>query len=272
MNEQERKQHIQKTFNTVAEGYDRPALRFFADAAAILPELLQLQGHEHLLDVATGTGQAARALARHVPRGHVVGIDFSEGMLDVARAHAARQGLRNIDFTPMDMQSMTFAPRTFDGANCSFGIFFVEDMNTQLKHIATQVKVGGTVLACSFYESSFLPLSELFFARLEKFGIQRPPVAWKRIATEEKSSALFQLAGLASVKSQRRDLSYQLTDAEQWWDIIWFAGFRGLVNQLAPAQLTQFKREHLAEINDIATPDGIPLKVEILFTQGRVGA
>lgn len=270
MNDTERKQHIQKTFDTVAPGYDRPALRFFANAAAVLPELFKFRGDEQVLDVATGTGQAARALACHVPRGRVTGVDFSEGMLAQARTHAAAQNLSNTEFLFMDMQAMTFASRRFDAANCSFGLFFVEDMDGLLRHIAAQVKPGGTVLACSFYDTSFEPLSDLFFDRLEKFGIARPPVAWKRIASEEKGAALFKRAGLIDVHAQRRDLGYHLRNAEEWWDIIWFAGFRGLVNQLAPDALTEFKREHLAEIGARSTAEGLKLDVEIVFTQGRV--
>jgi hypothetical protein len=126
------------------------------------------------------------------------------------------------------------------------------------------------IAACSFYDTSFLPLSDLFFNRLEKFGIERPPVGWKRIATEEKGAELFQRAGLTNVRAERRDLSYALRDADQWWDIIWYAGFRGLVNQLAPDALTQFKREHLEEIASRATNEGIPLNVEVVFTRGGV--
>ncbi len=261
---------IQATFNTVAPGYDNPGLAFFARSAAVLPELFRFRGDEHVLDVATGTGQAARAIASHLPRGHVTGIDFSEGMLARAREHAAAQKLSNITWAAMDMQAMTFAPRTFDAANCSFGVFFVEDMIGLVKGIATQVKPGGTVTACSFYDTSFLPLSDLFFERLETFGIERPPVGWKRVATEQKGIELFQQAGLTDVRAERRDLSYSLRDADQWWDIIWYAGFRGLVNQLAPDALTRFKQEHLEDIASRAHAGGIPLSVEIVFMQGRV--
>jgi ubiquinone/menaquinone biosynthesis C-methylase UbiE len=272
MDEQERKQLIKATFNTVAPGYDNPGLAFFARAAAVLPEFFNFRGDERVLDVATGTGQAARALARHVPRGRVTGVDFSAGMLGRAREHAAQQQLHNIEFREMDMQAMAFAPRSFDAANCSFGLFFVEDMEGLLRHIAAQVRPGGAVVACSFYDTSFLPLGDLFFERLEKFGIQRPPVGWKRICTEEMGMDLFRRAGLASVRAERRDLSYTLRDAEQWWDIIWYAGFRGLVNQLAPDALTEFKREHLDDIGRHATRDGIPLSVQIVFTTGRAQA
>ena len=56
MNDEERKQMIKETFNTVSEGYDNPALRFFEDSATHLAGYLKLKGSEHVLDVASGTG------------------------------------------------------------------------------------------------------------------------------------------------------------------------------------------------------------------------
>lgn len=268
MNEQERKQHIRNTFDTVSPGYENPGLRFFEHAAAALPEVFGLRGDEQVLDVACGTGQAARALARSLPRGRVTGVDFSDGMLSQARAKAA--ALNNIEFHAMDMQAMTFAPRSFDAANCSFGLFFVEDMIGLLRDIAARVRPGGSVVATSFYDTAFAELAELFFARLEKFGIERPPVGWKRISTEARGAELFGAAGLPDMRAQRRSVGYFLRDANEWWDVIWFAGFRGLVNQLKPDALTEFKREHLADIQQRATADGIWLDVDVLYFKATV--
>lgn len=108
----------------------------------------------------------------------------------------------------------------------------------------------------------------LVFQRFAQFGIEKPPLAWKRISTEEKLSALFQSANLTEIKVQRKNLGYYLSGADEWWDLIWFAGFRSLVNQLTPQQLEKFKTEHLAEIQNLATTDGIWLDVEVLYAIG----
>lgn len=268
MSKQDRKVMIQATFNTVAEGYDNHALRYFADSAKQLTAYLNLRGDETLLDVATGTGSNALLLAQHLPSGHVTGIDFSTGMLQQASAKAELAAIHNVDFIEMDMQQLSFSDDKFDVATCAFGIFFVEDMEGQLKHIVSKVKAGGKIAITCFYDNAFLPLIDLFFQRIAQFGIEKPPLAWKRISTEEKLGALFQSANLTEIKVQRKNLGYYLSGADEWWDLIWYAGFRALVNQLSPQQMEKFKAEHLAEIQKLATAEGIWLDVEVLYAVG----
>ena len=245
-------------------------MAFFHNAAAHLPDIFTFQGDEHLLDVATGTGIAIAALSAALPRGKITGIDLSEGMLAQARIRAQELGLTNVELRYMDMQQIAFEEGHFDAANCSFGLFFLPDMLSLLKHIASKVKAGGQVVACSFYQGAFEPNIDLFLARIQRFGVAPPPFTWKNISTEAQFRALFTSAGLSDVQIHRHDIGYSLNDAEAWWRVIWYGGFRGLVAQLDEAQLIQFKREHLAEIAALAGEHGIPLNVEALFACGRV--
>ncbi len=268
MNEQQRKVMIKETFNTVASGYDNRALRFFHQSAEHLVTYLDLNGNASVLDIATGTGYAALAVAKNIPHGHVTGIDFSTGMLTQARAKALAANLPNINFMEMDMQALEFPQHHFDAAVCAFGIFFVEDMEFQLKHITDKVKPGGKIVFCGFYEDAFLPMVEVFFNRIQRYGVEKPPLSWKRIATEDKAAALCHTADLKNVRVERKDLGYYLQDASEWWDMLWYAGFRGLINQLEPQAMERFKKEHLAEIQNLATDKGIWLDVKVLYGIG----
>ena len=270
MNDQERKAQVQKTFDTVAEGYGTEGMEFFHNAANHLPQVFQLNGHEHILDVATGTGIAAAVLAAHLPHGKVTGIDLSENMLLYARARAKSLGLENIDLQSMDMQHISFDNASFDAANCSFGLFFLPDMQGLLSHIASKVKPGGEVVASSFYQGSFEPHVDLFLERIQRYGVNPPDITWKQICTEDQIYDLFTEAGLTNVQTRRFDIGYPLNDAEDWWRIIWYAGFRGLLMQLGEPQLEQFKAEHLAEIEALRTGEGIPLNITALYASGRV--
>ena len=268
MDENAIKVMIQQTFNTVAAGYDNRALRYFADSAHHLADVLKLRGDEHVLDVATGTGSNALAIARQLQTGKVTGVDFSSGMLGQAKAKAGQEGISNASFLEMDMQKLEFADNYFDAASCAFGVFFVKDMGGLLKHIASKVNKGGRIGITTFYDSAFQPLVELFFSRIEQYGIERPSISWKRISTEKKLVDLFASANLGEVSVSRKNLSYHLSNAGEWWDVIWYAGFRGLVDQLALQDLKEFKQVHLDEIQQLATTEGIWLDVKVLYAVG----
>lgn len=270
MNEAERKLHIRKTFDSVSEHYDCHALRYFAHAAARLPELFAFRGDEQVLDVACGTGTPALVLAPHVPTGQVTGIDASPGMLAVAQRKLQQSGFNNVCFQQQDMTALPFSAGTFDAVNCSFGIFFIEDMPALIRHITRTIKPGGQLITTHFYQGAFAPLSELFLARVESYGIELPPIGWKRLASEEQNVALFKQAGLTAMTTQRQSVGYYLQDEQAWWDVVWNAGYRGLLNSLDEGALAQFKAEHLAEIAQYQTAQGIALDIDVIYTRGRV--
>jgi ubiquinone/menaquinone biosynthesis C-methylase UbiE len=269
MDEQQRKAMLKETFDTVSSGYDGGALRFFPQSAQNMVSLLDLRGDEHVLDVACGTGHASLAVARMLPNGRVTGVDFSAGMLDQARRKAAAQGIGNIGLLERDMTALGFPADSFDVALCAFGIFFVDDLDAQLAHIASVVKPGGKVMISSFQEEHyFQPLREMMLARLRTHAIAIPPPTWKRVGNEAACRALFDKAGLMNTRVEPRNVGYYLNSAERWWDVVWNAGFRRLVSLLPEDARARFKQEHLKEVEALATKDGIWLDVGVLYTVG----
>lgn len=259
---------VRETFDTVAAGYDNQSLRFFQDSARKMAAYFNPPENIHLLDVATGTGNAAITLAGYLPQAKITGVDFSPAMLAQARAKAMAENIGNVEFLEMDMQALEFPSDCFDAAVCAFGIFFVEDMERQLKHISDKVKPGGRILVSCFCEGSFSPCVDLFLDRIEQYGIARPPLRWKRIATEAGCTSLFQDAWLTDIRVDRKDLGYYLESADKWWDVIWNGGFRGLIEQLPTDVLHKFRNEHLQEIEKLSTKDGIWLNLEVLHAIG----
>jgi len=260
----QRKEFIRQTFDAVCDGYDNHSLRFFSESAAHLVDQLPLTGSEQVLDVATGTGAVALALAPRLAGGGVTGIDLSPGMLGRAADKAAKRGIANASFLPMDMTALDFPSGHFHCATAAFALFFVDDMEACLRGIVDCLKPGGHVAACSFSEDAFSPYVDLFLEGIERQGVQIPPMSWKRLATDDALRALYDAAGLKDIRLDRRDLSYRLPNADAWWDVLWNAGFRGLLNQLSESDPARFRAEHLAEISRVSRDWSIPLRVEVL--------
>ena len=97
----------------------------FGPWAAEVVERAAPQPGEYLLDVACGTGPAARYAAdRTGPTGRVIGVDIDEGMLEVARGCAEREGYK-IEWQKEDVSSLPFEDQLFDvvvllPGDCSF--------------------------------------------------------------------------------------------------------------------------------------------------------
>jgi ubiquinone/menaquinone biosynthesis C-methylase UbiE len=128
----------------MAAGFD--AARFGGPIGQLLLEdqeriLFQFLGgvkQVHILDLGTGTGRAAMALAR---RGAVVtGVDASSEMLSVARRRAAEEGL-SIEFTEGDAHALVFPDRAFDAAVCFRLLMHVPDWRQAIRELC---RVAGS--------------------------------------------------------------------------------------------------------------------------------
>src|SRR6476661_6859001 len=107
------------------------------------------------LDVATGTGDLAIALRERGAR--VVGADFAEKMLEVARRKAP-----DIDFRTGNALALEFGDNEFDAATVGFGARNFDDLDRGLSEMARVVKPGGRVVVLEITTPQKPPLSSFF--------------------------------------------------------------------------------------------------------------
>ena len=263
------KQNAIAVFNLVASHYDNPSMRFFPFCADRLISHLRPAPDAKILDVATGTGVVALAAAQALgPNGRVQAIDLAENMLNKAMANFQRAGLSNVDFHVMDAESLEFKSRYFDAVICSFGIFFLPDMQAGLTSWRQVLKPGGRVMFTTFASNAFQPLADLFRQRMETMGIVIPTESWMRLTTEQECQDLLESAGFTEIQIVKEQLGYHLNSPDDWWEIIYSSGFRGYLEQLDTEQLGRFRIEHLAEVQSLMTDKGLWLDVETLFSTG----
>jgi demethylmenaquinone methyltransferase / 2-methoxy-6-polyprenyl-1,4-benzoquinol methylase len=106
-----------------------------------------------VLDVATGTGDLAIAIARKHPLSTVVGVDPSENMLAVGRTKLEKLGLADrVTLAAGDAEQLDFPADSFDGATIAFGIRNVPDRARGLAEMARVVKPGGRVCVLELSE------------------------------------------------------------------------------------------------------------------------
>ena len=99
------------------------------------------------VDVCCGTGDLSLALWRRVePRGRVVGVDFAQNMIDIAREKARHAGAGGTEFMQGDALALPFGDDQFDASTVAFGIRNVTDLDGCLREMSRVVRPGGKVV------------------------------------------------------------------------------------------------------------------------------
>jgi demethylmenaquinone methyltransferase/2-methoxy-6-polyprenyl-1,4-benzoquinol methylase len=124
-------------------------------------DLAVLAPGDRALDVATGTGDLALELARRVgPAGEVVGSDFSEGMLELARRKGADAA--NVRFEQANALALPYADGEFAAATVGFGARNFSDLAQGLREMTRVVRPGGRVVVLEITTPTRPPLSTFF--------------------------------------------------------------------------------------------------------------
>ncbi|MBV8218130.1 MAG: ubiquinone/menaquinone biosynthesis methyltransferase [Solirubrobacterales bacterium] len=122
-------------------------------------DLAELSPGGRALDVATGTGDLALELAARVaPRGEVVGVDFSEKMLEHARTKAGDR----VRFESGNALALDYAGDEFDAATVGFGARNFSDLDRGLAEMTRVVRPGGRVVVLEITAPRRPPLSTFF--------------------------------------------------------------------------------------------------------------
>ncbi len=104
----------------------------------------ELAPGDSALDVCCGTGDLALELARRVGRsGSVVGCDFSEPMLDLARRKAERRGIPGVRFEYADALQLPYEDGSFDAVTVGFGVRNLADLDRGLAEMTRVLRPGG---------------------------------------------------------------------------------------------------------------------------------
>jgi demethylmenaquinone methyltransferase/2-methoxy-6-polyprenyl-1,4-benzoquinol methylase len=140
---------------------------------------LDLQPRERVLDVAAGTGTSSAALARS--GAHVVGCDFSLGMLRVGAA----AGHDGVELIAGDALRLPFADASFDAVTISFGLRNTADVDLALRELLRVTKPGGRLVVCEFSHPTWRPFRTVYVEYLMRL---LPPVV-RRISSDPEAYA-----------------------------------------------------------------------------------
>ena len=178
-----KKKQVEQMFDNISSNYDglNRVISFGIDVKwrRKVVRMVESRSPNHILDIATGTGDLAINLSKTGAK-KIIGLDISEGMLQVGRKKIDQKGLSGkIEMIQGDSEALPFDDNTFDAITVAFGVRNFENLEKGLLEILRVLKPGGifVVLETSvptkfpfkqgyyFYTRNLLPLIGKLFSK-----------------------------------------------------------------------------------------------------------
>lgn len=177
---------VKKNFGRRAANYRLSTTHNNPEDLLRMIDLLKPPPDAVALDVATGGGHTAVALARHVRK--VVAVDITPEMLKEAAKQAAVEGVGNVEFMLCDVHALAFADGEFDLVASRFAVHHFYDVKTALLEMCRVLKPGGRlyILDCSVYdgEETEREINRIEYLRDNSHRCSYSPRQWQSLLQE----------------------------------------------------------------------------------------
>jgi ubiquinone/menaquinone biosynthesis C-methylase UbiE len=238
------KEKAATTYDAASDHFDDEPLSFWDLIGKRTVSNLKLQAGAKVLDVGCGTGASALPAAQTVGKnGFVVGVDLASRLLERARTKALAGRLDNVEFRQADMTVLEYPDGSFDAVVSVFSIFFVPDMEGQVRELWRMVRPGGKLAVTTWGPRIFEPAYSRWLIAV---GKERPDLVtafnpWDRITDVISVRKLLQDAGVRDPEVISEEGVQPLRSADDWWTIALGSGLRWTIDQMGPQAAARVK-------------------------------
>jgi demethylmenaquinone methyltransferase/2-methoxy-6-polyprenyl-1,4-benzoquinol methylase len=162
-----KKEQVASMFNNISKTYD--FLNHFMSLGIdiiwrkkAIKELSTLKP-KLILDVATGTGDFAFEAIKILNPEKIIGVDISEGMLEIARKKIEKRGKSDVYEVRLgDSEKLLFEDNTFDAITVAFGVRNFEFLEKGISDMFRVLKPGGKLVVLEFSKPKVFPIKQLY--------------------------------------------------------------------------------------------------------------
>jgi SAM-dependent methyltransferase len=241
------------TWSAGGRAYDEVS-RGILDAIEHCINRLRPSPGERILDVATGTGWAARRLAE---RGFgVTGVDFAPDVVAAAREFASARGL-DIDFDVGDAEALHYPDGAFDAVLSTFGVMFVQRPQAAAAEFARVCRPGGRLaLAVWTPDGNVFEMFKIMKRYMSAPASTPPPSPFEWGRPDYVSGLL---GDAFELRFERGTSYYRVPDGLAAWQTfsVGYGPLRTLAGKLDEASREALKRDFVAFHDGFATELGI---------------
>ena len=205
-----KKEQVAQMFDTISKNYDGLnriiSLGIDIKWRKEVVEIVGKNNPKQILDIATGTGDLALMMSKLAPE-RIVGLDISEGMLEVGKQKIAKASLSDkIEMIVGDSEEMPFSDHTFDAITVSFGVRNFANLDKGIKEIARVLKPTGVLVILETSNPTKFPFKQgyklytnLFLPIIGKL-FSKDKVAYSYLSESANSFPLSKFAKLRTPK------------------------------------------------------------------------
>jgi len=164
----EKKAQVAQMFDNISHSYDF-LNHFFSLGIDVLwrkkaIRILKKENPNTLLDIATGTGDfALEAVRMNSGAKKIIGVDISEGMLEVGRKKVAEKGLNDVvELRYGDSEDLPFTEGAFDAFTVAFGVRNFQNLEKGLSEMRRVLKPNALGIILEFSQPTKFPIKQLF--------------------------------------------------------------------------------------------------------------
>jgi len=188
-NDSSKKEEVAEMFNNISKKYDFLNHFFSLGIDKIWRKqsikLLKELSPKRILDIATGTGDFAIAALKLNPK-EVIGVDISQGMLDVGVEKMKKKGVDDVVRMKLgDSEELPFEDGYFDAITVGFGVRNYQNLEKGLGEMLRVLKLGGKVIILEFSKPKKFPVKQFYGFYSSKVI----PFFGKRISKDERAYA-----------------------------------------------------------------------------------
>lgn len=256
-------------WDKAARYYEAYWQRQLEPVQARLRERAHVQEGEQVIDVACGTGLVSFPVATLVgSAGTLVGVDISEGMVEIAHRVATERKLGHVRFDRMDAEDLQIRDSSFDVGICALGLMYMPNPHKALQEIYRVLKPGGRAVASVWGQRNRCGWAEIFPIIDARIQSEVCPLFF-HLGTGDTLQREFEEAGFSQATLERLETRLIYSSPEEACS----AAFAGGPVALAYSRLTdsvtaQVRNEYLASIEPFRDGEGYSIPGEFVIGSG----